>query len=176
MAALLTMLGRFARLIFMQAAYFAAVISLVIFLSIYLESNYEGRQCFFDDDPCTQGLSVCIVKEGHVDNPQNWRFIEESDSTGECTFVGFHAFCATLWFQFMLRTLLVPIILHRLILKRCCRVHLSCEAWCGGTNAVVCKTVLWLILWGASWGMTFVFRARPGGLVHAYCMRRADLE
>ena len=176
------MLLRLARLLFVQLAYYAAIAGAIIYLSYWLEQNYEGRLCYYDDNPCMGGLSFCVVEEGAQE-----RYIESSDSSGTCRFVGFNFVCLTLCemppntqihglllttslvsharrhtgFQFVFRTLLAPLLLQCVTRKRG-------QPWSGAiVGCVSIKTLLWVILWGLAW-TELQWSTRPGGLVHAY--------
>lgn len=149
------MLLRLARLLFVQLAYYAAIAGAIIYLSYWLEQNYEGRLCYYDDNPCMGGLSFCVVEEGG----QKPRYIERSDSSGTCRFVGFNFVCLMLWFQFVFRTLLAPLLLQCVTRKRS-------QLW-SGWILVLFKSLLWVFLWGLAW-TGLEWSTRPVGLVHAY--------
>ena len=84
---------RLARLLFVQFAYYAAIAGTVVYWSTWLEQNYEGRVCYYDDNPCMGGLSFCVVNQ---DNDEAVRYIEASDSSGTCRWAGFNFVCLVL--------------------------------------------------------------------------------
>ena len=53
------------RLVLVQLIYYASIAFAIVYVSIWLQDNYEGRECFSDDNPCMEGLSVCVVDNGH---------------------------------------------------------------------------------------------------------------
>jgi len=132
-------------------AYIACWWFAIYFGSDWMQDNYEGRECYYDDNPCMEGLSLCVVDGKHV--------IKEGEE-GVCRFVGYHILCALLALQFFVRTVFLPLLRHKIMNgKGRQRTY--------GVGPAMAKMGLWAALWGWSWAM-FDFRILPAGLTHAW--------